>query len=128
MRWILIGFAALLAIWLLAIAILLWRGRTTLARELARFVPNVLRLFRELLGDARVPRSAKLALLVGVAWIASPIDLIPEFLPVIGAIDDAIVAGLVLRYLVRRAGPEVVREHWHGDPRTLGLLLRAAAR
>ena len=128
MRWILIGFGALLAIWLLAIGILLWRGRTTLARELVRFVPNVLRLFRELLGDARVPRSAKLALLLGVAWIASPIDLIPEFLPGVGALDDAVVAGLVLRYLVRRAGPDVVREHWRGDPRTRGLLLRAAGR
>lgn len=128
MRWILIGFAALLAIWLLAIGILLWRGRTTLARELIGFVPNVLRLFRDLLGDPRVPRSAKVTLVVGVAWLASPIDLIPEFLPVIGPLDDAIVAGLVLRSLVRRTGVDVVREHWRGDPRTLALLLRAAGR
>lgn len=126
MRWLLVGVGLLLATWLVVIAVLIWRGRTTLARELVTFVPNVLRLFRGLLGDPRVPPSAKVALLIGVAWLASPIDLIPEFLPAIGALDDAIVAGLVLRHLVRRAGADVVRDHWHGDARTLALVLRAA--
>jgi uncharacterized membrane protein YkvA (DUF1232 family) len=127
-RWLLIGLGAVLVVWLAAIALLLWRGRTTLARELVTFIPNVLRLFHGLLRDPRVPGPAKLALLVGVVWLASPIDLIPEFLPGVGALDDAIVAGLVLRYLVRTAGVDVVRDHWRGDPRTLGLVLRAAGR
>jgi uncharacterized membrane protein YkvA (DUF1232 family) len=59
-------------------------------------------------------------------WLASPIDLLPEFLPGIGAIDDAVVAGLVLRHVVKRAGPDVVRDHWRGDPRTITVLLRAS--
>jgi uncharacterized membrane protein YkvA (DUF1232 family) len=127
-RWLLIGLGAVLLVWLIAIGLLIWRGRTTMARELVTFVPNVLRLFRGLLADERVPRSAKAWLLVGIVWLASPIDLIPEFLPVIGPLDDAVVAALVLRHLVRRAGDEVVRDHWHGDPRTLGVVLRVAGR
>jgi uncharacterized membrane protein YkvA (DUF1232 family) len=127
-RWLLIGLGAVILVWLIAAALLMWRGRTTLARELITFVPNVLRLFRGLLGDPRVPRSAKVWLLVGIAWLASPIDLIPEFLPGVGPLDDAVVAALVLRHLVRRAGSDAIRDHWHGDPRTLGLVLRAAGR
>jgi uncharacterized membrane protein YkvA (DUF1232 family) len=125
-RWLLIGTIAVVSLWLLAALVLLWLGRRTLARELLTFLPNLLRLFRGLLGDPRVPRSSKALLLVGGLWLASPIDLIPEFLPGIGGIDDAVVAALVLRHLVRRAGPEVVREHWHGDPRTMGLILKVA--
>jgi uncharacterized membrane protein YkvA (DUF1232 family) len=125
-RWILIGGLVFLAVWLLAVLVLLWLGRKTLARELVTLLPNLIRLFRGLLGDSRVPRGSKVLLLFGAAWLASPIDLIPEFLPGVGALDDAVVAGLVLRHLVKRAGPDVVRDHWHGDPRTLSLLLRAA--
>jgi len=113
-------------LWLLAVLVLLWAGRKTLARELITLLPNLVRLFRGLLGDERVPRSSKVLLLLGAIWLASPIDLIPEFLPGIGALDDAVVAGLVLRHLVKRAGPDVVRDHWRGDPRTLSVLLRAA--
>ena len=126
MRWVLIGGLALVALWLVTVAVLLWLGRKTLARELVALLPNLVRLFRGLLRDDKVPRSSKVLLLLGAVWLASPIDLIPEFLPGIGGIDDAVVAGLVLRHLVRKAGPDVVREHWQGDPRTLGLLLRLA--
>jgi uncharacterized membrane protein YkvA (DUF1232 family) len=123
-RWLLIGGIVLVVLWLLAALVLLWLGRKTLARELISLLPNLVRLFRGLLGDPRVPRSSKALLLLGAVWLASPIDLIPEFLPGIGGIDDAIVAGLVLRHLVRRAGPDVVKDHWRGDPRTIGVLLR----
>jgi uncharacterized membrane protein YkvA (DUF1232 family) len=125
-RWLLTAGAALVAVWLLAVLVLLWLGRRTLARELISLLPNLIRLFRGLLGDERVPRSSKALLLLGAVWLASPIDLIPEFLPGIGAIDDAVVAGFVVRHVVKRAGPEVVKDHWRGDPRTMGLLLRAA--
>jgi uncharacterized membrane protein YkvA (DUF1232 family) len=123
-RWLLIAGLALVALWLLAVLVSVWLGRKTLARELITLLPNLVRLFRGLLGDERVPRSSKVLLLLGAVWLASPIDLIPEFLPGVGAMDDAVVAGLVLRHVVKRAGPDVVKEHWRGDPRTIGLLLR----
>lgn len=126
MRWLLIAGLSLVLVWLLAVLVLLWLGRKSLARELISLLPNLVRLFRGLLGDERVPRSSKVLLVLGALWLASPIDLIPEFLPGIGAIDDAVVAGLVLRHVVKRAGPDVVRDHWRGDPRTLSVLLRVA--
>jgi uncharacterized membrane protein YkvA (DUF1232 family) len=125
-RWLLIAGIALVVVWLLAVLVLLWLGRRTLARELIALLPNLVRLFRGLLGDQRVPRSSKALLLIGAVWLASPIDLVPEFLPGIGAIDDAVVAGLVLRHVVKRAGPDAVKDHWRGDPRTLNVLLRVA--
>jgi uncharacterized membrane protein YkvA (DUF1232 family) len=126
MRPLVIGVLALVAIWLIAVLVLLWMGRKSIARELITLLPNLLRLFRGLIGDPRVPRGSKALLIFGAAWLASPIDLIPEFIPGLGPIDDAVVAALVLRHLVKRAGPDVVRDHWQGDPRTIGLILRAA--
>lgn len=126
MRWLLIAGLVMVAVWLVAVVVLLFLGRKTLARELITLLPNLGRLFRGLLGDERVPRSSKALLVLGGLWLASPIDLIPEFLPGIGAIDDAVVAGLVLRHIVKRAGPDVVRDHWRGDPRTVRVLLRVA--
>jgi uncharacterized membrane protein YkvA (DUF1232 family) len=123
---ILIAAVAVIAVWLVAVLVLLWSGRRTIARELIVLLPNLVRLFRGLIGDPRVPRGSKALLLLGAVWLASPIDLITELLPGIGGIDDAIVAALVLRHLVRRAGDDVVREHWRGDPRTISLILRAA--
>ena len=67
-------------------------------------------------------------LAVGAVWVASPIDLIPEFIPVLGPLDDAVVAALILRHVLRKAGPEVVAEHWRGDRATLNRLLRLPAR
>ena len=126
MRALLIAGAVIVVIWALAVVALLVFGRKAIARELVSLLPNLIRLFRGLLADPRVPRSSKALLVVAGLWLASPIDLIPEFLPGVGALDDAIVAGLVLRHVVRRAGPDVVIDHWHGDPRTISLVLRAA--
>ncbi|HEX6264849.1 MAG TPA: DUF1232 domain-containing protein [Actinomycetota bacterium] len=126
MRELLIAGGILVGLWLLAAVVLLAIGRKTTSRELVTFLPNLIRLFRGLLRDERVPRSSKVLLLLGGFWLASPIDLIPEFLPGVGALDDAVVAGLVLRHLVKRAGPDVVKDHWRGDPKTIGLMLRAA--
>ena len=124
MRTALIILAVVAGIWLLAIALLFVAGRRTAARELAALVPNVIALLRGLAGDPRVPRREKWLLAGAAVWIASPIDLIPEFIPVLGPLDDAVVAALVLRRLVRVAGSDVLREHWRGDPATLERMLR----
>ena len=114
------------AIYVAVVIALIVAGRKVFAKELALLVPNLALLFKDLLRDPAVPRGPKVALAIGAVWLASPIDLLPEFLPVLGPLDDAVVAALVLRYLVRRSGPEVVRRHWRGDPRTLDMILRAA--
>jgi len=123
-RTLLIALAIAAGVYLLAIGALVVAGRRTAAREVATLLPNLARLFKGLIGDPRVPRSSKALLLFGAAWIASPIDLIPEFIPFLGPLDDAVVAALILRRLVRTAGREVVEEHWRGDPATIARLLR----
>src|SRR5690348_3277757 len=104
--------AVLALTYLAVLGALVLLGRRSAAREVARLLPNLALLFKGLLGDERVPRRSKALLVVAAAWIASPIDLIPEFIPFLGPLDDAVVAALVLRHLVRIAGEEVVTEHW----------------
>jgi uncharacterized membrane protein YkvA (DUF1232 family) len=114
----------LLAIWALLVIALFWAGRALLARELVLLVPNLVRLFGGLLRDSRVPLRAKIVLALAGVWLASPIDLIPEFIPIVGPLDDAIVAALALRFALRTTSENVIREHWRGDPATLERLLR----
>ena len=126
MRWLLYALAIVFTLWAIALGELLLLGRRLAARRLFRLIPDLLALFGGLARDKRVPRGSKFLLAVGAAWIASPIDLIPEFIPVLGPLDDAVVAALVLRHIVRRAGRDVVAEHWRGDPETLEMILRMA--
>ncbi|MGH2795545.1 MAG: YkvA family protein [Actinomycetota bacterium] len=126
MRGLLIALAAVVGVWLIAVVVLIVAGRRSAAREIATLVPNLIRLFRGLIREPRVRRRSKTLVALGLVWLASPIDLIPEFLPVVGPLDDAIVAALLLRHLVRRAGRTVVAEHWQGDPATLERILRLA--
>jgi uncharacterized membrane protein YkvA (DUF1232 family) len=81
---------------------------------------------RRLRNDPSVPRRAKIAVLVAGVWVASPIDLIPEFLPVIGPLDDIVVVALALRYAGRQVPREVILAAWPGDPRLLERLLGPA--
>jgi uncharacterized membrane protein YkvA (DUF1232 family) len=111
-----------IAIWLLAIVILFALGRRAHARELAVLVPNLVILFRGLLKDDRVPGGTKGLVWFALAWLASPIDLIPEFIPVLGPLDDALVAALVLRHVLRRTGRAVLVDHWRGEAGTLDVL------
>jgi uncharacterized membrane protein YkvA (DUF1232 family) len=122
----LISLASCLVLYLAALGVLLWRGRRAEARAFAGFVPDCVVLFRRLLGDGRVPRRRKLLLLALVAYLALPIDLIPDVIPVVGQLDDAILVALVLRTLLRGAGAGLVREHWPGPPASLRIMLRPA--
>lgn len=126
MRTLLIALGIAVGVWVLAILALLVIGRRTAARQLATLLPNLIRLFRGLLHDTRVPIGSKVLLAFAIAWFVSPIDLVPEFIPVFGPLDDAVVAALVLRHVLRKAGRDVIAEHWSGDQATLGVLLRVA--
>lgn len=125
MRTLILALAIAAAAWLAAVLLLFLAGKRSVARELVVLLPNLLALFRGLLGDPRVPRGTKLWVGFAVAWLISPIDLIPEFVPIAGPLDDAIVAALVLRHVLKRAGREVVESHWRGHSATLRLILRA---
>jgi uncharacterized membrane protein YkvA (DUF1232 family) len=126
-RTLLVAIAIVAALWLAAVVVLLLAGKKTAAREVAVLVPNLLALFRGLLGDPRVSRGTKAWIGVAVVWLLSPIDLIPEFIPIAGPLDDAIVAALVLRHVLKRAGRDVVESHWRGDPATIRRLIGHAA-
>jgi uncharacterized membrane protein YkvA (DUF1232 family) len=127
-RGLLIVVACAVALWLLTMLALVLLGRRSQAREVATLIPNLAVLFRGLLADPRVPRSSKGWLWFALAWFVSPIDLIPEFIPVVGPLDDAIVAALVLRHVLRRTDRTVLAEHWHGDPSTLDAIVRLGRR
>ena len=125
-EWLLLGVAVVLLTWGLFVGWLYAVGRRSDARALAGFIPDCAVLVARLLRDPRVRRGDKL-LLVGLAgYLALPFDLVPDFVPVAGQLDDVLVAALVMRRLVRSAGPGIVREHWTGPPRSLDLLLRVA--
>jgi len=122
----LVALIVVAVLYLGAALALILAGRRVVAKELVLLLPNLVFLFKGLLRDPRVPRGPKIVLAGSIVWLISPIDLLPEFLPVLGPLDDAVVAALALRYVVRRAGVEVAREHWRGEPGTLEAILRAA--
>jgi uncharacterized membrane protein YkvA (DUF1232 family) len=107
--------AALVLIWLLlVVSLILVRPRRGMLREALRLLPDVLRLIRRLAGDKTLPRGVRIRLALLLAYLAIPIDLIPDFVPVLGYADDAIIVTAVLRSVVRRAGLDAVRAHWPG--------------
>ena len=119
----------LLAVWALLLG-LLWIVRPRDARlgQLVRVVPDVLRLVRDLVGDGAVPLAVRLALIALLAWLVSPIDLVPEFVPVVGPLDDVVVAVLVLRFVRRRIGEPELRRRWRGSDDGFVLLARLLGR
>jgi uncharacterized membrane protein YkvA (DUF1232 family) len=114
-------------LWLLLVLGLLLAGRREDARALASFVPDCLILVRRLLGDPRVPRRRKVALWLVLGYLASPLDLVPDVIPVAGQLDDALLLALVLRGVLRSAGSGALDEHWPGPPRGRDLLRRLMA-
>jgi uncharacterized membrane protein YkvA (DUF1232 family) len=125
-QWLLLGFGATLAVYAALLVALALAGRRADARALASFIPDCLVLLHVLLRDPRVPRRRKLLLAALLGYLTMPIDLVPDFIPIAGQLDDAIVVALVVRSVLRSGGPELVREHWRGPQRSLDALLRLA--
>ncbi len=125
-QWLLSAAGVTLAIYAAFVAALIIAGRRQDARALAGFIPDCIVLFRRLLTDDGVPRRSKLLLAALIGYLAMPIDLIPDFIPVAGQLDDAIIVVLVLRSVLRAGGPGLLREHWPGPPSSLNALTRLA--
>jgi uncharacterized membrane protein YkvA (DUF1232 family) len=116
-----------LLLWLVLLA-LLWRRRPDelTARDALRLLPDVVRLVRRLAADRSLPRAVRTRLWLLLAYLLSPIDLVPDFLPVIGYADDVVVVAWALRSVVRRAGSAALERHWPGQPAGLTVVSRLA--
>lgn len=125
--WCIAGLAVSTLLYAVAVVVLMAAGRRGDARALAGFVPDCALLLGALLRDSRVPRRHKLLLALAAAYLALPFDLVPDFIPVAGHLDDAIFVAVALRSLLRTGGEGLVREHWRGPERSLLLVQRLAS-
>jgi uncharacterized membrane protein YkvA (DUF1232 family) len=123
---VLLAVALMVGTWALLI-LLARRLPPGLLRDLARFVPDCVTTIRRLRRDPRVPRRAKVVVALAGLWLLSPIDLLPEFLPVIGPLDDMLVVALALRYAARQVPRDILVDAWPGEPRLLERLLGGPA-
>jgi uncharacterized membrane protein YkvA (DUF1232 family) len=126
LSWILVAALVIVASWLVMI-VLARRLPPGLAKDLATVLPACVTTARRLRRDRRVPTRVKVAVAFAGLWVLSPIDLIPEFLPVIGPLDDIVVVALALRYAARRVPPEALVDAWPADRRILSRLAPATA-
>jgi uncharacterized membrane protein YkvA (DUF1232 family) len=124
--WSLIGIGIFLVVYALFLLALVTAGRRESARALAGFIPDCIVVCSRLLREPCVPRRQKLLLVALAGYLALPFDLVPDFIPVAGQLDDVIIVALVLRSFLRSGGEPVVRAHWPGPERTLALVLRLA--
>ena len=122
LRWIVVGLVVMLASWGVLV-VLARRLPAGVARELAGFLPACATTMRRLRRHPAVPRRARWMVVFALLWVLSPIDLIPEFLPVIGPLDDVVVVALVLRYTARRVPVDVLFDAWPADPKLLCRLI-----
>jgi uncharacterized membrane protein YkvA (DUF1232 family) len=121
-----VGLAVGIVVLWLALLVVFWlaRPKGVALRELVRVVPDVIRLLRSLIVDRDTPLDVRIVVIGLIAWIVSPIDLIPEFIPVLGPLDDVVVAIVAMRYVRRRIGVDELHARWSGTPEGFGLLLR----
>jgi len=124
--WLVVGLGVALVVYAALVGLLVAVGRQADARALATFIPDCIVLVTRLIRDPRVPRRRKLLLAALVGYLGLPFDLVPDFIPVAGQLDDALVVALVLRHVVRSGGEPLVRELWPGPERSLALILRLA--
>jgi uncharacterized membrane protein YkvA (DUF1232 family) len=115
----------LLVLWVASLVLFfVLRPKDVPVRELLAVIPDVLRLLRSLIRDGAVPADVRLVVIGLIAWILSPIDLIPEFIPVLGPLDDVVVAIVAMRYVRRRVGIADLEARWQGTPDGFALLTR----
>jgi uncharacterized membrane protein YkvA (DUF1232 family) len=126
LRAVLVAGVLMVGTWALLV-LLARRLPPGLLRDLASFVPDCVTTVRRLRRHPRVPRRARVAIALAGLWLLSPIDLMPEFLPVIGPLDDVLVVALALRYAARQVPREVLVAAWPGEPRMLERLLGGRA-
>lgn len=129
-RTALLALAGLLVVYAALLGLLFAYARahpdTVTARDALRLLPDLVRLIRRLAADAAVPRTVRVRLVLLLAYLASPIDLVPDFIPILGYADDAVIVALVLRSVVHRAGPDALTRHWPGTPAGLALIRQLA--
>lgn len=121
-----IGCGLVVAWVALVITLIALRPEGSVLKDALRIFPDTVRLLRRIGADRTVPRAVRLRLYLLFVYLASPIDLIPDFLPVIGYADDAVIVAAVLRSVVRRAGTDTIRRHWPGTEEGLATLSRIA--
>ena len=121
-RILVFAVASIAASWVLMV-VLAARLPPGIVKDLAGFLPACVTMIKTLRKDDRVPRRAKVAIAFAGFWVISPIDLIPEFLPIIGPLDDIVVVALALRYAARQIPTEVLFGAWPADPKLLRRLL-----
>src|SRR4029450_2983876 len=122
--WFLVGIGVLAVAYAAFVVALFLLGRRGDACALATFIPDCVVLVTRLARDPRVPGHRKLLLVALVGYLAMPIDLVPDFIPVAGQLDDAVIVALVLRHFIRAGGEALIRELWPGPERSLALILR----
>ena len=127
LAWVLYSIGAVVALYALVVVALVALGRRDAARAVASFVPDCIVLFTRLLRHPEVPRSSKILLAAVVPYLASPIDLVPDFIPVAGQLDDAVLVAYVLRRVLRK-NDRLVCELWPGPESSLNVILRLAGR
>jgi uncharacterized membrane protein YkvA (DUF1232 family) len=117
----------LLLLWVgLMVALWLVRPDQLRIQDALRLLPDLLRLIRRLASDRTLPRGVRIRLWLLVAYLALPFDLVPDFIPVIGYADDAVILAFALRSVTRRAGPAALDRHWPGSPDGLAAVRRLA--
>jgi uncharacterized membrane protein YkvA (DUF1232 family) len=126
LAWVAVGLGVTLLVYAAFVAALYLAGRHSDARALAGFIPDCIVLFRRLLADQRVPRWRKVLVFLMIGYLALPFDLVPDFIPVAGQLDDAILVALVLRAVLRSGGPELLSEHWPGPEASRNFISRLA--